>query len=387
MKLSVLCAAAIFAVISDLSTAAAGGVPCALVEPDFVAVDGILDDWRGIKGKKVGGAGADASLELRCAHDEAMLYVAVIVRDDRVIRTGNKGRTGQDRLSLTLGQDGGRTLVALPGTRGFAPEHTWAGGRLKDPAAAENALQDNGWALEAALPLSSLRGWGRGTPALRYDVRYRDFDSNKDKVEIRDRGVIEFAGSREVYQSFMQQVGLSRKQVKVDVLAEVDGGRGVERVIVGGRVIGVLNDEYRYVALPIERDADLIKAKVVDLSGDGKSSVITHYRQHGNGGSRDVVAVWSLREDGKFIRTLAVEVRKEADGNSLTNTWRLEKGKKGAIDLIVEVGEVVGWDERTFNDVPPEDMQPILTPWGDQQSAVFHFEGDTSFGGEPLSKR
>lgn len=386
MKLSVLCAAAIFAVISDPSTAAAGGVPCALVEPDFVAVDGILDDWRGIKGKKVGGAGADASLELRCAHDEAMLYVAVIVRDDRVIRTG-KGRTGQDRLSLNLGQDGGRTLVALPGTRGFAPEHTWAGGRLKDPAAAENALQENGWALEVALPLKSLRGWGRGTPALRYDVRYRDFDSNKDKVEIRDRGVIEFAGSREVYQSFMQQVGLTRKQVKVDVLAEVDGGRGVERVIVGGRVIGVLNDEYRYVALPIERDADLIKAKVVDLSGDGKSSVITHYRQHGNGGSRDVVAVWSLREDGKFIRTLAVEVRKEADGNSLTNTWRLEKGKKGAIDLIVEVGEVVGWDERTFNDVPPEDMQPILTPWGDQQSAVFHFEGDTSFGGEPLSKR
>ena len=37
-----------------------------------------------------------------------------------------------------------------------------------------------------------------------------------------------------------------------------------------------------------------------------------------------------------------------------------------------------------YDDVPPEDMRPILMPWAEQTSSVFYFEGDQVYGGEPL---
>jgi hypothetical protein len=116
---------------------------------------------------------------------------------------------------------------------------------------------------------------------------------------------------------------------------------------------------------------------------------VTEYREHGGGGSRDVVAVWALGANGSFARVLAVEVRKQLGGNSLANTWRLEPrtGKRGkrlpGQQLVVEAGEVVGWDEDSFDDVPPEDMRPILTPWAEQTTAVYYFENGQAFGGDP----
>jgi hypothetical protein len=369
---------------SSAAVAKPVGVECALVEADGIEVDGMLDDWSGIDARDTGSD--DAGFEIRCAQSEDRLFLALTVRDDSVIRTSkNAKRRDQDFLALSIGAGGAWSrLKVFPGTRGYEPIYTWRGGKVKAPAAVADSLQPNGWAVELGVPLTQLARWGRGTPRLRFAIDYVDRDDGKNKGRVKQTGTIRFAGSTAVYLSFMEQVRLSYKDKLIDTLVNIDGARGVERVIVAGKVVGVITDEYRYLTLPVQSASDVHKVKVVDLAGEGRASIVTHYREHGNGGSRDVLAVWNLQADGSFARSLAVEVRKQMGNNSLTANWRLQKrkGKRArGYELIVEAGEVVGWDEDSFDDVPPEDMQPIITPWAEETSATFHFEGDQAIGG------
>jgi hypothetical protein len=383
-------------VTAELGEAAAG-IDCALVERELVGVDGRLDDWEGIEpGGEI--RGADATLAARCAIDGARLLLAVSVRDPAVVRTGRRGRPGQDELLVRLGAKRLRRwteIAVAPGTRGFEVEVAVDGERPRGGAEVVDSLQDDGWAVEIALPLARVAGYGEGTPALRYELGYRDAGGGR-RDQVTGAGALYFPGAREALQAFARQVGIRPADVSFDVLADVVGGPGLERVMVAGRVLGVLDESYRYASLPLMSPADLLAMRVEQLSLSGPSSIVTHYREHGNGGSREVVAVWNVLDDGRFQRTLAVEVAKRAGGAYLTNRWRLVpragkpmRGKQaqarpGGQDLVVEVAEVAGWDESSYADVPPEDMRPILTPWGGQRSAVYHFEGVDSYGGEPL---
>jgi len=61
---------------------------------------------------------------------------------------------------------------------------------------------------------------------------------------------------------------------------------------------------------------------------------------------------------------------------------RSEKG----YDILVEVDAVHGWNESTYRERPASDAKPILLPWK-QASAVYYFDGDLAFGGEPRMER
>jgi len=393
---------AVFAVIlvtylypGEAAAAPALGVECVLVEPDSVQIDGLLDDWGGLKQQSSGAFG------IRCAQTEDRLFLSVTIQDETVIRTSPKANNPkQDKLTLSIGAGKKRSrLVVLPGTRGFEPVKTWRGKPAPDDVAADS-MQRTGWAVELSVPLKQLAGWGRGTPKLQYELDYRDRRDGSKVARVKLAGTIRFAGATEVYRSFMAQTHLSRKDVRVDKLVDLDGDGGVERVVAGGKYVGVLNDQYSFLTLPVKSARDVIAVKVVDLAGEGRASVVTQYREHGNGGSRDVLAVWNLQGNGNFARSLAIEVRKQVGDNVLENAWRLEKigkepkkgkrrPKKGkrrtkGYELIVEAGEVTGWDEDSYDDVPPEDMRPILLPWAEQTSAVFTFEGNQAFGGDPI---
>jgi hypothetical protein len=388
--------------VADAKPAPRPVLECVSVTADFVTVDGLVEDWDEIEGRTFAARGADASYQVRCAQAGPHVFFAVHVRDDAVVRTGASGR-GQDHLVVRIGPDRATavsTLEVFPGTRGFAPVHRWRGKNVAAPARVADSLQADGWSFEAMLPVTQLSGWGRGTPALRTTIALHDADGAGDGSVVEARGTLSLVGGTEVYEGFLRAAQLSPARVRLDLLVDIDGAPGVERVIVGDRVIGVLSDEYRYIVLPVERASDVIDVRVVDLAGAGKVSVLAQYRQHGNGGSRDVVGVWNLRPMGELARTLAIEVRKQLDDRLLVNDWELvrkigkrkgrrtgksRRGGDGAgtgFDLVVRVGEVQGWDEASWAEWPAEDARPILTPWGDRQSAVFHFEEDSSFGGE-----
>ncbi|RMH38967.1 MAG: hypothetical protein D6689_18025 [Deltaproteobacteria bacterium] len=358
------------------------GVECALVEDGALEADGLLDDWAGIAARGDG-------VRVRCAHSERTLYLAVEVADPDLVRTSpNPARANQDRLDVRIGADRWWTAISvLPGTRGFPPVYRWNGKRAPAAVRIADAAQRRGWAVEIAAPLALVRAWGPDTPKLAFSAAYRDRGDRPVAGAPALAGTLRFAGATDAYVALLRAAGLRRRDVRVDRLVDLDGERGVERVVIGGRVIGVVTRGYRYVALPVRSPEDVLHAQVVDLDGTGRHAIVTVHREYGNGGSRDVLAVWYLQPTGDLVRALAAEVRKQLGDRVLTNRWRLvprgaRRGRRArGFELHIEAGDAVGWDATTFDDVPPEDMRPILTPWGEQTSAVFTFAGGQALGG------
>src|SRR5688500_2413295 len=162
------------AVLASAGPARAGHI-CELVEAGVLEVDGDVDEWRDLRSLKRGHGDAGASYEMRCGYDAKRLYVMVRVKDDRVYRTGKGGGESDDNIVVTLVAADGRSpwwLRFWPGTGGFKAKKD--GGR---GAQAVDTLLEDGWALEASVPLSGIPGWGPSTPLVRGEVTYRDVDA------------------------------------------------------------------------------------------------------------------------------------------------------------------------------------------------------------------
>lgn len=385
---------ALVAALAAPSAASAAGHVCQRVADQTMSPDGMLDDWRGFRTRRVG-SGADHSMKVRCAYDARNLYVALDVADDRVIRLGRGDRSREDSVSVRLGVPGSRAvkLRAFPGTRGFEPMVKGA----PRWAAVADSLQPRGFSVEIGVPLGRIPGWTRTLPAISADIRFTDVDSSK-KVEggARLRGRLHFSETFAVFKSFLQATGLSMGQLHLDTLADVDLGRGAERIVAGGDVIGVLSDSFVYMKLPVASPSDVLKVKVVNFSGTGRAQLLAHYRQHGNG-SRELVGVWSLGEGDRFEKLLALEVKKKLGESVIENSWSLvrtgevrkqirgRQRPRGRWALLVEPGTAVGFDESSYHEMPPTDAKPIRLPWRDG-AAVYWFDGDQLGGSAELPK-
>src|SRR5947207_1935910 len=104
--------------------ARARDVPCGGVEPDVIQIDGLLGDWKDVQGHITGDAAhivagnaqknwdgpEDLSFITRCNYDEHKLYLAVDVRDERLVRT-RKAQPAEDHVIFSFGS---RKLVVWP---------------------------------------------------------------------------------------------------------------------------------------------------------------------------------------------------------------------------------------------------------------------------------
>jgi hypothetical protein len=398
---------AIFALCASVTAARAGHI-CELSEEGVFEIDASFDDWRGLKALHRGQGDADASYEMRCGYDGQRLYVSVKVKDDRVIRTGKGDAGSEDNLVIALRAASGgeaRTLRLFPGTRGFKPKRVGAGGKIR----AEDTLLEDGWFAEASIPLGQIPGWGTSTPLLLGEVTYRDVDRAGAGAEatLRFKGSMHFSSHVPALRGFLSAARLAVPDLRLDTLADVDGSPGSERVVSGGKFIGVLSDAFGFIELPVESPADVLEVKLVDLDGDGRSSILAHYRQHGGGGSREVVTVWNLAAGGQLQMTFGFEVAVALGDRRLVNRWSLapagerrapERGaKKGkgrrtgrGLDFVVEVdkSDNRGWDPASFAQVVPSpDVRAILTPWGNRRAVVYYFDADTALEAPALPAR
>lgn len=395
------------AIVAFEGPAIAAEIDCGLTQTDVIVVDGMLDDWQGVKGvKRSGAAGSssrDAVLVVRCNYDAETLYLAIDVTDERVIRRDKREKLAEDKVVVTFGD---RSLEVYPADAASrqAQKASWSDGAAPKGLAIADSLQERGWSVELGLPLGRVPGWGRGVPGLEFSVEHHDADllterEHQEVVSTGD-GLLVFEEAAALYQQFLTEHKLKPSDIVLDTMANMDAAPGAERVLVGGRVIGVLGAEYSYLKLPIAKAKDLLSVKVIDLAGEGKSCILAHYVERGNGGLREVLAVWNVMADGSFARTWAHEIAKQLGQSRLTNTFSLEAkqpaapaGKKKkkpkkpkkplpGFDIVVRVGDVTGFTAETWNELPAEDMVPILLPWGPKQQETWHFQGDESFGGE-----
>jgi hypothetical protein len=397
-------------VLAAPGSAAAGHV-CDAIEPGVISVDAMLDDWRGLAPLGRGNRSADASFDLRCAYDEAQLYLSVRVRDDRIIRAARRSGALDDSLQLSLRGGSGPaawTLSFHPGTRGFPARREGGEG-----ARADDSLTDDGWQVELGVPLARVPGWGKSTPLLFADLELSDADrAGAVDARLRFTGSLDFSTHVPALRGFLSTAGT--RALRLDVLAEMDGVPGTERVVVAGRMLGVLTDSFAFIELPLSTQTDLRKVEVIDFDGDGRSSLLTHHRQHGGGGSREVLTVWSVAASGELERALAVEVMLELGGRRLANRWSLvpagarrtkgtpsgtkrrtkgtpsgtkrragrrAKRARGAQDILIEVSleDSAGWDAASFARITPSpDVRPILTPWTGKRAAVYYFDGEVA---------
>jgi len=365
-------------------------VACQLSEPGSIDVDGMLDDWEGVKPVRANGKDKDLSFDLRCVTDGTKLALSIDVRDDALIRFAQataKKQAAEDRVAVSLGN---HQMVFFPGTERIAPRRLLAGKKIPRWVAVEDTQQPKGWSIELELPLAKIAGWSASTPSIEASIELFDADDYDARgAEPLAQAVTLTLGDKpKVLDGFLRAVRLKKQDLVIDQVAEVDAQHpGTERVVAGGKVLGVLAESYGYIELPVESAKDVLKVQLVDMRGNGGRVVLTHLRQRGNGGSRDLVAVWGV-SGGKIEQLFAVEVRKEADGNRLESGWevvaagarskRKGKAKPKGKELVVIARPATGWDEDTFEETPADDAEAIHLPWDPTRSGgVYWLDGDT----------
>src|SRR5262249_2290769 len=149
-----------------------------------------------------------------------------------------------------------------------------------------------------------------------------------------------------------------------------------------GKYLAVVGDSYAYVELPVAGARDVLSVELADVSGAGRSSVVVRTVERGNGGSREVLSIWSFK-GGQWARLFAHAIAKQRGRARLTDPGRLVprgRGKRG-LDLVIKPGEVTGFTAETWNETPASDMAPILLPWGEKKEEVWHFDNDEVSGG------
>jgi hypothetical protein len=365
---------------------------CQLAEPGSIDVDGMLDDWEGVKPVRANGKDKDQSFDLRCLTDGTRLAIAIDVRDDELIRFAQataKKQAGEDRVTIALGTGAPLQLALFPGTEKIAPRRLLGGKKAPKWITVEDTQQPKGWSIELELPLAKIGGWSASAPSVDAAIAFHDADdfSAKGAEALEQTITLSLGDKPKLLDGFLREARLKKQDVVIDQVADVDRQHpGTERVVAGGKVLGVLTDTYGFVELPVSSAKDVLKIELVDLRGDGGRVVVTHLRQRGNGGSRDLIAVWGA-DGGRVEQLFAVEVRKEADGNRLESRWELvaagkrsKRGKKKAKgkELVVIAQPATGWDEDTFEEEPAEDAEPIHLPWDPARSGgVFWLDGDT----------
>ncbi len=354
------------------ATATPNDIPCRATELGSFEIDGAVDDWgRSHKSQPRGG---DGGFSVACAYDAERLYLSVVVNDDRILR---RSKVGEDTLSIELGESLGAPVQFsfLPATS--AVESTLKGegvkkGRLRHLEIMDS-LQPEGWSVEMAIARAALPGWGPAVPGFSYRIRYRDVDpGGGGKTDAPQYGSLTFASARQVYDAFLKATRLKPMQIRFDQVANVANTPGAERVVAGGVMFGVLGEDFTFIKLPVTAPADVLGVQVTDAFGTGRLAIVTHYRQHGNGGSRDLVRVWRVLDNGSYESVMTIEVAKRLGNRAIVNRWDFQQRKDPpGQDLVVEAQPAQGFTAESFQETPAPDAVPILLPWA-AEPKLFH---------------
>jgi hypothetical protein len=378
-------AIALAALAAGATDARAAGHTCEQVEAGAIAADGELDDWAGLARFRAGPAD-DAAVAIACAFDARALYVLIDVVDDELVRAGGRPAT-DDAVAVSLSASAAAPAVrfhVLPGARGRPRRAPGAPRWIR----VDDTLTPRGYAVELAVPLGRLPGFGASTPVIAAEILVGDVDHDRRPPAgpYGLRGRLHFATHLPAYRGFLAATRLEPADLRLDTLVDVDAAPGTERVVAGGRFVGLLTDEFGFVELPASSPADVLAVEIVEPS-PGRRLILTRTRQRGDNGWRELLVIWRIDGAGRFERLLAHEVGQELDGRRIVDRWAwvpAAGGRRGQRDLAIEVGEVVGWDAAAYARVGPStDVTPLLTPFGGATAVTYRFDGDAVAGPTP----
>ncbi len=342
-----------------------------------LSIDGLLDDWPKAALIKAGSP-TDGQVELRCSWDGTAFALSLDIKDDRLIRV-RRGKAHEDHVTITISAGGKPVVIdAFPG-------NSMAKARIVKPprVVAADSLQPRGFSLEVRVPGGTIAGLSGSTPSLDVGIVFHDSDqaTGGDDTDVAMPLTIELGDRKDLLEDFLRSVRLKRSDVKLDQLANLDPDRkGNERIVAGGTVIGVLTDQYAFVSLPAASAADVRKVELLPLGAGNQKVVSAVVRQSGNGGSRDLLMLWTVWS-GQLQPLGQIEIRKVMGGNTLETGYTIGKGKKGP-ELRVAPKPAIGWTADTWNEEPASDADPILLPWDPTKGGIAY-----TLRGAELSRR
>ena len=348
---------------SDEATASSRALRCDAASTADLTIDGLLDDWQQSPVvARIGGA-PDGQVALHCAWDGTHLAIALSILDDKVVRVPS-GHGHEDHVSFALtAGPGGKPMRfdVYPGTAIAKPRVVGAGAQVGD------SLQPQGFSVEVRVPAAAIPGFSGSTPELGLRVTFHDADraTGGDDADLDIAQPIELSDRKDLLDDFLHTVHLAKSDITLDQLAELDPDRkGKERMVAGGTVIGILTDQFAYVTMPARPS----KIELLPLGPHGQQIIAAIVRQTGNGGSRDVLMLWTVWT-GQLQPLKTIEIRKELGGNVLACSYKVDKGK-----LVVKPEPAVGFSKDTYNEEPADDADPILVPWADKP-AIYVLKG------------
>jgi len=303
----------------------------------------MLDDWKGNPVLARIGDPKDGAIELRCTWDGTSLGLSLDIADDRVVRV-RSGKGHEDRVDISLSATGGKpiAIVVYPGNaivkeKILAPANTQVG----------------------------------STPSFELRVNFHDADqaTGGDDTDLVLATTINLGDRKDLLDDFLRTAHLKHADIKVDVMADLDPDRrGKERLVAGGTVIGVITDQFAYVTLPAQTPSDVREVRLIPLGAGQLQVVEAIVRQSGNGGSRDLLMLWTVWS-GQLQPLAQVEVRKQQGASLLESEWKIAKSAHGP-ELVVTPKPAVGWNAETWNEQAADDADPILLPWDTKKSGT-----------------
>lgn len=330
-----------------------------------LSIDGLLDDWQQSPVLARIGAAPDGQIALHCAWDGSHLALALSILDDKVVRVPG-GHGHEDHVSIAIAASpspGSKPLRfdVYPGTAIAKSRVVGAGAQIAD------SLQPQGFSVELRAPTAALPGFSGSTPELGLRVTFHDADraTGGDDADLEIAEPIELSDRKDLLDDFLHTVHLAKSDITLDQLAELDPDRkGKERMVAGGTVIGILTDQFAYVTMPARPS----KIELLPLGPRGQQIIAAIVRQNGNGGSRDVLMLWTVWS-GQLQPVKNIEIRKELGGNVLACSYKVDKGK-----LVIKPEPAVGFSKDTYTEEPADDADPILVPWADKP-AIYVLKG------------
>lgn len=351
------------AVVEKPKPAAATEPPAPKSACDDVAdlsIDGIIDEWRGTRVFARIGSPSDGAMELHCAWDGTTLALMADVKDDRVVRV----RGGhEDHVRVTIAA-GGKPIVI-----DVFPGNSMAKPKITKPAkvSAADSLQAKGFSVEISIPAAVIPEYSASSPQFELVATFHDSDAaaGGDETPLQIAQPIELHDRKDLLDDFLSTVRLSKTDIRVDELVDLDPDRaGKERLVAGGVAIGVLTDRFAFVTLP----ALPTKIELLPIGPKGTQIVAATVRQTGNGGARELLMLWTVWS-GQLSPLVNIELKKELAGNVLESTWKVVKGKKGA-ELVVEPKPAIGFTAETYLEEPASDADSILLPWDSKRGGI-----------------
>ncbi len=402
------------AVLAGPAQAFTDKIVLAVMSPGTITIDGSTQDWYDAeypavslgKNEVVYGAsswskGADYSMDAFLAFDDANLYLAFAVDDDRQARSKKAGEA-EDHVELWIDlPGGGRSIVQFYPERNFPTFHPAlrlvSGGKTKKMKGAKFSMEsgNEGWEAEIVIPMASIPDLETKLVASRWAIVATDSDTKTGTPVMHT--VLATAGAYDsgswsqddvslvtialenvdgVMTGFYGDHKLSGSSVK-HLYANVAGDDRLEVLVVGGSVIGIMGPgfqsgtSYTYLQL----SSDMLSVDTRDVSGNGLMDIVVKYREANSLGSRVMLSVYSfVVTEVRRILAQEIEVRQGAKSVTCSATFMANPLDGGEM-LHVTPGKATGWTKISYKNVPEYGVGAVLLPWDKETQRLWVIKG------------